>query len=238
MPEFTLSDFSSFKNNGVIQAIGFSLSELYFIAYTGKPGLDVSDSLYSKMSTKVFADIKDLTLFPLNTEKRTSQNTFAYERKSPDKSTSVSVLQEYMLADLNRFLGFKSEIQERDVEVLNLIIKDAKKVKKLKSKGSERKVTYYDDKPGNRIVNLPFQDFILVSGMTQSLRQVSGVNDGIPTIIDATGINFNIDVDFDADPTDWQQVLEELHKNGLDLVKGKAKMMCIVICDAGNDGTQ
>lgn len=48
-------------------------------------------------------------------------------------------------------------------------------------------------------------------------------------IYDETGIDYPIDIEFKALLTDFSEVQQELHRHGLELVKGKKWMKTIVI---------
>lgn len=232
MPEFYLSGFDTENRTGTIQAIGFDLPELYRIAFTGMPNWNVSDSLYRKLGTKIFVEVKDTALFRVSDhKKRSSSDTYAYQRTFRNKSANIKELLNYLRNDLDQFLGYHSSIQTREVDVLNLVVINHIKVAQLRSKGGKKNISYYSDKPGIIMSNLPFTEFIEVSRITKSLRFITNPFDEIPVIIDSTGIDFNIDMNFDGDPFDWPQVLNVLNKHGLDLIKGKVKMESIIISD-------
>jgi thiol-disulfide isomerase/thioredoxin len=230
MPAYYL--FGLNDENNSLDAIGFDLPELYRIAYTGRAFWFNRDSLYGKVSTKVILELKDSSLFKINNGNRNSNNTYAYQRTWSSKHISSEMKLSCMLSDLNHFLGLTSVMEDREVDVLNLVVKDVQKVAKLKSKGGERYISLLPDRPGTKMMNLPFGEFLKTSRITGALQHIGISYDDMPVIIDSTGIDFNINMNFDGDPTDLDQVLEVLHKHGLDLVKGKAKMRCIVISDS------
>lgn len=51
----------------------------------------------------------------------------------------------------------------------------------------------------------------------------------VPPVIDATGLDWTIDMDFKADMEDFVEMKAALNRNGLDLVPGETEMSVIVV---------
>lgn len=231
MPAYYISGFDPKFVGRTVNAVGFDLSELYRIAYTGKPGWDVSDSLYGKTDLRVIFRVSDSSLFQLNYKKqRTGNNTYIYQKISAKSDINGLSARKSLLEDLNGNLGLTSTIEENEVEVMKLIVLDQKKVEKLRTKGGVRKVVNYEDRPGRLLKNVPFKEFVIASRISQALSYANP-NGLAPAIVDSTGINYNIDMDFDGDFLDWPQVIDVLQKHGLGVKKGTALMYTIVISE-------
>ncbi|MHA4896220.1 TlpA family protein disulfide reductase [Pedobacter sp. PWIIR3] len=226
MPQYHLSGLVEPSDKNGFEAIGFNLAELYRIAFTGEPIWFFNDSLYGKISSKVIVEtVQAKAVNFVNSDLLAYQSTLLKNRASPTQ------IKNQLKDDLDRYLGFKSRIESRDVDVINLVVSDQKKAERLKTKGGKRLTQLLPDRPGTIIKNLPFNEFLKFSRITGAYKHLGISYDEIPVVRDKTGIVYNIDMVFDGDPSDLSQVMEVLHKHGLDLVNGKEKMSCIIVSE-------
>jgi len=260
LPQYVFDGFNSPADNDPkivwAQAIGFSLRELFLIGYFGNPGWSDSDSLYAKISQKPILEVKDPRPFDFATPGviKTGENAYAYSLKLPTERASYQNARKMLLSDLHNYLGYQSSLENRTVPVLKLIIADSIKLKKLKTKGAAfaikrpraQNAKQFDIFPdssvliwnkdgiGLRLYNYPFEKVYNTIGLatSQAIKNYSAGKFGRPAIINATGLDWRVDIDIDADTKDWDACLSVLRKYGLDIVNGEIEMQCIIIRDA------
>jgi hypothetical protein len=139
--------------------------------------------------------------------------------------------------------------------VYKLIVTDRRKVElTLKSKGyeeavkkvkAEKELTPYlyedstinqmwnDERPGFRFYNYTMKSFMREVVFHSAIASLYKFDpQSIPPVIDETGIDYKIDFEFIGDHSDIKEVERNLRKYGLDLIKGKARMKCVVVRDA------
>jgi thiol-disulfide isomerase/thioredoxin len=217
---------------GCAEALGMDLPTLIKIAYTGRAYWSSNDdSVYTTTSRKLILKLKDTLRFgTLNA--RTNQNNYAYSISFPGRKTNPQFIRRWLLQDLERYFNFKSQIENCDADVYVLRVTDLKKVMKLESKGGKPLCKEVSDRPGFIFTNWPFKKFARHFGLDMGIspRYHNDYN-LMPPLIDETGLDFNMDLIFIADLRDLDEVNEALMKNGLEIVKGKRKLKCIVITD-------
>jgi thiol-disulfide isomerase/thioredoxin len=221
------------SNSCQAEVLGADLRTLFRIAYTGVDGWNDTDSLYAKLSMKLVLENRDSGIFQSNRKERTNGNSYAYSLILPKKVATPQLMRATLLEDLQKNFKLSSQIEMRKVEVYKLVVSDQKKMAKLKTNGGETQYLTYPDRRGFSLVNYPFSNFISHSHIVEGLDARYNFNyETVPPLIDETNIKFNIDMNFNLDPTDINQTLEVLHKYGLDIIKSEIDMRCIVIKDA------
>lgn len=234
MPEYSIKGFedvavvNGIPRTGFAEMSGLSLSSMFRIAYMGKDGYGFQDTLYSTLSNKI---IYEVGTKGDNVDKlKGGFATYAYSLTIPCDTFKPEITKKILLEDLHRYLGITSKIELRKLEAYNLVVTDKNKVLKLRTEGGEREYRSYTDRTGFKMVNYSINDFIKFSNIHSGLIvQYNFREEDVPAIIDKTGLNFNIDFNFMADYTDWQEVLNILRQNGLDLVIGEIKKHCVVV---------
>jgi len=240
---------------GMAEAIGCELSTLFLIAYTGVTGFTPSDSLYGKFSSKVVLEVKDTANFRHKrpTEIQNSENAYAYSLKYPARYMNSAVARKILLDDLHRYFRFTSTVENREVEVYKLVVTNGKKAEEnLKTKGfnnavkqvkNEKKLANFirgdssvfqplSDEISFRFYNYSMQRFLQDRVFHIATAALYGFDYAIlPPVVDETGIDFKIDFEFIGDSRDYKDVITNLRKYGLDLIKGTKKMNCIVVRD-------
>nr|WP_068890697.1 TlpA disulfide reductase family protein [Pedobacter panaciterrae] len=213
---------------GWAEAIGQNLNDLFRLAYTGESGWSYAsnDSLYRIVSRKLILEIVDSTSF----KESHSDKRFGYSLKMPVKHSDPSLMRRTLLDDLHRYFNLKSYMETRLVDVYKLVVIDKKKLMKLQTKGGEKK--YISNGFTTKFRNYPLSEVIKGIGPA-GLDVVCQFNiNKTPPILSYIGTDFNVDWDYNADLRDWNECLELLRKNGMDLKMDKAEMKCIVIKDA------
>lgn len=236
------------------QAIGYSLPQLFNLAYFGATSWGMGDSLYSKYSMMPILEVKDPSKFDYERVGvlKSESNAYAYSLKMPGDRANYQNARYMLLNDLHNFLGYQSSMETRKVEVLKLVVIDQTKVEKLKTKGKERakqlikvnKDKWTNFSPDSSQVsiktenqmnwnhyNFPLKKLLVFTDDALSQENYGKGRIGRSTFIDATGITYNVDTEFDFDQANWDGWLDFFRKNGLDVVKGIMDMKCIVIRD-------
>lgn len=196
------------------------LVALYNIAYFGRWNWFWRDSIYEKVYPWPVIEVDDSSRFEYDFT--TGKGIYNFEMVStPGVNADPTDL---LRRELYARFGYETSIEERIMPVWKLkLLPDAGVI--LKTKGG--RPGYLIDSGGDGGVagfawnNFPFNHFV------ETLAHF-WVKDRIPLIND-TGIDYNIDISFDALMTDREQVLRELHKIGLDLVlEGKAMQVLVI----------
>lgn len=128
-----------------------------------------------------------------------------------------------LYTDLQRFTGLQAKFEWKEVPVLALVARPGA-AEKLKTKGGKPgdKISgsMHGDAAGFAFDNFPFSALYN--------RIIHYWPEHLP-IYNETGIKSNIDIVFDALMVDSAQVLRELNRNGLDLVRKERRMKVLVI---------
>jgi thiol-disulfide isomerase/thioredoxin len=216
---------------------GINLASMIRLAYTGRTDWDYTEdvNVCSNIATRLIIESGDSAKFSgiersskYGVLKAVADKLYAYSLKLPEKMATPLNFQKYMLQDLQRYFGFKSEMTIRKAPVYKLIVIDQRKADSLKSKGGDQNTFYYEEsREGIRFTNIPVSKLL----KTFEFYEAIGRKDGFPLkkIIDETWISFNIDIDLNDNITDYNILRKILRSNGLDLIEGEADMICIVI---------
>lgn len=267
MPEWHFYGFDETPSPfpGWAEAIGFSLKDLYFIAWHGmaswdKRGQSGGDSLYRTFSRKIILEISDKSAFEdvADSAGKKTRNTYAYSLKLPKDRFSYMNNRKILLDDLNRYFGYISVVEERMFKVMKLVVADEKKVRNLRTRGtpyafkqieglsSDRYYIWPDSSIqisgqydiGMSYYNMPFKKFFqyvpLNDGLNMKYNSLTTGRSASenPPVIDATGLDFRIDISFGEEFRDWEATIRRLNYYGLDIVEGEMLMKCIVIRNA------
>ncbi|HXB28984.1 MAG TPA: TlpA disulfide reductase family protein [Puia sp.] len=206
------------KNKTGFQITGASLSKLYQYAYFGKVNWGLNDTFYSKVSPELDLEISDSSDFKKIDFK--TLNLFNYSLFVPPGKANVNYLMQVLQRELKNYFGYEASIENREMPCWLLQLRKDTTVLFKPTKSTR---SFYEDAMGMQID----------SGQLAEL--IFGLSDFCPldrlTIYDETGINYPIDIEFKAFLTDFNEVQQELHNHGLELVRGKKWMKTIVIRD-------
>lgn len=198
---------------------------LYNYAYIGGSDWDASDSLNGKFYPKPILEICDTSLFQHDFTFDVGKGTYNYSLTIPPADVSQSTIMTLMQRDLKTAFKYDVAVETRTMPVWKLIAKPGA-AKKLKTKGGEKFFTPGSNVTGYKIVNWPCQYLIASLSFYLNERYRGEV------FVDETGISGNIDFTFEADMTNMSDIRKNLHKQGLDLVRGTKELKVIVIRDS------
>lgn len=230
-PNFTASINISLGIKGApaIKINRASLASMYLFAYTGykflasPPDSGRKRELYETFYPVPLLLTRDSSIF--DSDYTSGKNCFNYKLNLDYSSLDTAQVLQILRQDLERTFGFKASVEVRPMPVWKLVAQPGAE-EKLKTKGGE----FWHSAEGSSggpagfsIKNVSVRRFLNMA--------VTYCKDYDIPYLDETGISGNIDITFDALLTDLDQVVAELRKNGLDLVRGKKKMRVIVIRD-------
>ncbi|MET7000696.1 peroxiredoxin family protein [Chitinophaga defluvii] len=231
---------------GRAEALGFDLGGLLRIAYTGKPSWGPGDSLYVQLSQDVINEtnrrnLLDGKYLQIDTagidynkkRKIIGVNMFSYSIINKNPGTTKAQLRQSMLKDVEGYFNIETKIEKRKVKVWKLVIIDSNLSKNLRSKGgqSEMLLKGITDGEGYRLTNYSIDQIVINSLLLLPIRSIDQSNHYTPIIINATGINFNIDLNLHANMYDLNSVRKSLNNFGLDLVPAEDFINAIVVSD-------
>jgi thiol-disulfide isomerase/thioredoxin len=210
------------------EAIGFDLPSLIRLAYASRPKWDSHDMLKLEFNPQLVIECKDRVVFAESIKYLSPENTYAYSISVPKGFHSGSYFKNCLLKDIETMFNFRSCIEIREIDALNVITIDRFKVNKLKSRGGES--GRFDRSQSTRFKNLGLSDMISNYGLLDCFRASNDGDVSIP-ILDSTKLGMNLDLTIKGDISNSELVKEFLNQNGLDIVKARIPMKHIVIFD-------
>lgn len=202
-----------------IQLAGVALKDMYKIAYMGTTGFSYWDTAYyGKYCKEPVLDMRDTSAFQFDFFE--GRNMYSYSLIVPDSLATDDYLQHYMQQDMEKYFGYQVSFEEREMPVLEAV--KTRNLNHLKTKGGKKVIFYGMAYSKNlELKNVPVLDlFSAIAGYNSS-----------QTIIDKTGIDFNIDVELKGILTDINEVNHQLNEIGINLVRSTRKMKVLVIKD-------
>ncbi|HKG04914.1 MAG TPA: hypothetical protein VKB19_00565, partial [Pedobacter sp.] len=214
-------EYTGDKRLSRFEVVGYDLKQLYKIAYSENIEyfpVEGRKNNYGKFWNFPILEVKDSSQFFVKTN--SSKNFYNYSVMVPRSKNSIAIMQSFLQRDLEANFGYKGFVEERMMPCWNLVA-NTNAGKKLMAKGSK-----FSGKPSVRtdimVLDQPVSK--LIAELAQSFQR------GYP-IIDATGIETNIDIYIEGLRDDFNDMRRGLQKNGLDLVKSEKKMKVVVIRD-------
>lgn len=201
------------KNASRFQVLAAKLPLLYRYAYLGVGFWESNDSLNGRVYPHVVID-------PLDSTERLKidlAKSYCYSLATTIEDFDFPDLQQAMQNDLENYFGYEGFVSERMMPYWSLRVVDEASGKKLRTKGGKFRGELRAD--GVLLINGP---------VSELLRLLSIRNPFDHPFINNTGINFNIDIAFDAIPYDLTDVQEKLLVKGLKLEKDY-KMMKVIL---------
>lgn len=229
----------------VFELGGYTLSELYFIAYTGRKPKEYprswEDKTYGEFSGYPLIELKD----PKPFFKVFGQNghRYCYSLTVPnlpkyDNKYMMGVMQR----DLQNYFGYKVTLEKRMMPVINLVVVDKTKAKQLltgrtlskKELQIEKEAQAVSTSLSHFIKNEPISSIIsYLLRIQPKLPQYAfdGLDEFQIPFIDKTGITDNITLTLIGSNKDEQSIKRQLAEYGLGFEKGEKEMEVIVIRD-------
>ncbi len=150
------------------------------------------------------------------------ENRFCYEITIPifSEEDPMDRIKTYLQEDIRRTFNLTAYSEKRVVECYTL--KAAKEISKFKTKGGEPSLRWEKNSKNKKMVNEPVS--VLINLMESILQKL---------VLDETGINYNIDLDFPDNIKEFnvQQWKQFLKTKGLILEPAKKEMEVVVITD-------
>jgi thiol-disulfide isomerase/thioredoxin len=201
-----------------------SLSELYNAGYLGDTDFRrVNDPLYGSIYSYPRLEMEDSTLF--ESDMGFGKGMYNYFLLIPPERATRENIMLQMQDDLQRIFGYDASVEVRDVPVWKLIAGPTAG-KHIRTTGGKPYNSTIERvyAAGFWVRNRPFKEFFwaLISYLSGSERA---------PFIDATGIDYCVDISIDADLTLFQDVQSALKKYDLQLVRDVKKMKVVVIRD-------
>lgn len=208
-----------YVNQGLVQATGITLYDLYNLAYFGKSRWHRYDPMYLDHWSTPVLEIDE----PLQFESNYSDGTgyYNYSATVPYEKSSRDRLMEVMQGDLKNYFGYDVSFETRLMPYWRFTATE-KARKNLRSTSEN-----LEDERGPTGLNCKR----ISIGLVLSLVEEYNADEGIP-FIDETNIKFLIDIELNAVMTDLPQMIKELKKQGLILEKSKKEMKVLVIRDS------
>ena len=191
------------------QALGVSTIKLYQYAYIGKNWWSPNDEAYGKIyPVPVFADTDQL-----DSSLYTQRYNYSVKVPAENRRQLFAV----MRSDLNNYFGLDAHVEQRLMPCLKLVCRN-NKCDQLRSRSPEKLLE--TTQVGMRATQLKIAELVYLLYTWFQLG---------PPFIDATGIDFPIDISIDAILTDFDEVRKRLQKCGLDLIEEKRMMILLVL---------
>lgn len=197
----------------------YVVSQLRGSGYYGAKYTD----LYGKIYPKVIVEVSDQQKFNFDKDHPYDGGLYNYDLETDNLHITRSELMQTMQLDLKNCFGYEASMEERTMPCYKLVA-NPHKVEKLRSVHDKFWISPGSTAAGFEARHISVNRFLLL--LTEY------VGDDMPLLVDETGIDYAIDVKIDADLTNREQVMRELHKLGLDIVKAEKIMRVIVIRDA------
>ncbi len=180
-------------------------------------------SSYGTFWDRPVLELTDASLFDCDFNR--GKNYFCYGADIPPKLSSTQRKQSIMQRDLTNYFGFTVTVEEREMPCLNLIATKAARTS-LATKGGQQLLPEMTPSLGFKLQNAPVAALIC---------EIYNFHQNTVPMYDNTGIKGNVDVNFVAFMTDWDDILRALHTHGLDFQKSTHRMKVIVLRDPPKD---
>lgn len=217
-----------YANNDTVPAITFSripLYGLYNLAYLGRYNWSTSEvDMYSTYYPTPIMEMEDTTVFSHDRRFATGA-MYNYSLKLPLKHRTRENIMRAMQDDLRRTFGYDVTVEYRMMPVWTLVARPGAGEKLRTKTGvySSSNRNPAGDMAGFTLKNIDMDYFL------SHVRRF--ISDDEPPFFDETGILWNIDITMDCSMMDKNQVVKELQRNGLDLIKKTRSMKVVVIKD-------
>lgn len=182
--------------------------------------------LYGRLYPEIAIEVSDQRPFNFDTNRPYTGGLFNYDMETCNVNLDREQLMQTMQQDLRNCFGYEVVIETRPMPYFKLVA-NSDRIKKLRSTENNFWISPGSTAAGFQAKNISMERFL--SAVTNY------ISDRIPLIVNETGVDFCIDVELDADMTDFSKVKNSLNALGMDIVKGTKLMEVIVIKDAINE---
>lgn len=239
-----------------VQQVGVSLSNLYFMAYedtlsrlvyTRQPYLNMeypdpatkphTRSFYGKYWYKPLLEVADPSAFRITPTG--NENKYSYSLLTTDARMTAAKLQQIMRNDLKGYFGYEVVVEERKMPCWKLVATaPAESLLKARQPDAKFNAVAVNDtlfKNTSAVMKDIWVRLVLSFSYANQSFDEKPLQEA--PFIDATGITGKIDYDISVaemkafQESNWEGVLQFLHRWGLDLKKGEQLMKVIVIKD-------
>jgi thiol-disulfide isomerase/thioredoxin len=199
------------------QCTGASLWQLYMQAFLGRePYVDNKGNWYNAP----ILEISDPSKF--EHDYGTGTNVYNYSIIVPEQKGSAEYIKKLMQQDLERYIGFSGSIEKRLAPYWRVSVSERAKAR-LRTRHASVEPAVKGDFAGRKYMNVPISS---VFAVVTSFKGLS--------IVDETGIDFNVDIEMNVDMTNEDAVMGELRRHGLNFTKAEKERTVLVIRDAPN----
>lgn len=215
-PSAVMSNIDQRYEDGSCITSSTPLDKLFNIAYFGKTDWEFTDSLYAKVWPHPVVESQDSVLF--ETDYTSGTGLYNYKLSAPVEKATNQFMQQAIQCDLKKYFQLTAVLEERMMPVWELVVTDKETARRLKTKSNEniRHVSTFSI----RVMN---------DSMDNVLALLSGSHPDQFPMVNATGIEENVDLQLDVFTSDFREVRKVLNKNGLDLRVSKRKMIVLVL---------
>jgi peroxiredoxin len=207
---------------------GASLKHLYNYAYIGVHHVELDRSLKADWYPFPVLEVKDSADFVYD-KNGGEIGRYNYAIRVPNDKQTAENLMKLIQDDLKKYFGYNVSIEKRKMPVWKLIANPGA-VEKLKAKGGEPYTR--DEGASGGPAGIVFKNwkFRKVSSVIYMLTRNLDDYQYLPYLMDTDIFDkMNVDIELDCDMSNRQQLIRELRKYNLDLIKGEKEYKVIVI---------
>jgi len=204
---------------GQFQVLGTPLEWLFNFEHFGRGIWNFEDTIFYKVYNHAILEVHDSSKFKYSY--KYNRNLYAYSLVFPKEMATESYVRSVLKKDLSAYWGLESTIETRDCAVWVLKASDLAR-QTLKTRGGPEQQ--------NQIIS--HASFMARDSPFSKLLAWIRINQSDKIIFDDTGITGNIDITMDCIPTDIDDLISGLRKNGIELIKTTKPMRVVVIKDA------
>ena len=219
-------------SKGRFEAIMQTMAGLYKIAYRGgefdyKPGEQYYPLILETRDSTKFEDYYSI-------ERKTTR--YSYSLILPENQLDVKFpltfpqnkhAQKIMQDDLERYFGYKVKIEMKSHPYYKLFA-SPEALEKIKSKGGILRMTNFD---GSEIYGISRGIDYQNCSIDNLIAFIKGPLDFASSVINETGYDGNIDIKIKSYGDDFNSVIKELKKIGIEVILSSKEMETIVIYD-------
>lgn len=222
---YEFKEFVSFKAKYILQGWSVTMMPLfglYNYAFWGKAVWLRNDPLYGNVWPYPILELTDSSAFFYDFKNDVGKGTYNYSLKLPHPNITEQKLKDILQHELKIAFGYQTTIGQRDMPIWKLVALPGAD-QKLKSKGGDFFLS-----PGAKAAG-----FEIRNGSIEKVLSIIAyhLEENKVPFIDATEIDFSIDMKLDAEMTNLDQVQQALKPYNLTLIKATKPMKVLVITD-------
>lgn len=219
---YDMANSNKALKTGRFEVSKLSLKQLLRLAFFGSAELDIYNPYREIVSPEIVLETKDTSIFIV--DEATLQGLYSYSLSMPKERVSLDYLKYFMQQDLCRYFGINASIEKRIMPVFELRIIDHDKAALLKTKGKEPTHYYEQEEPGR----LRFDNYDISQLLYGLVKSINGQQ---APLINATDIDYKVDIDMRVDIYSIESINKGLEQYGLMLVAAEKLLSTIVVRD-------